>query len=383
MKNYWFIIASKVYFVEKNGKVLLYHTENGNFMKVENEKIIVLLQKMHEKTNLGVLEMDENFIKDIEIQDFINESVSKQICKLVEKNENEPKPVQLLPILNLQRDVEKLQKEGGRSVGEDVLKYLSEIKFCLLDKNKILDFDLLKKVLKTLKFAPNKKIIFTGTNIFEYPHFKELLTFLKSEQIEASFSFHYRDANIETLKVLSDFKKKILINFPVNFEILTNLLPFSDEKTTFDFSITSEEDYAETEKILESSGIKNYHIKACYTGENDTFLKANIFLNEDDILNGNISQRMIFAHQKLNTHFFGALYISPNGDVRANPNTAVLGNLQNKSLLQLAEKELFENSAWLQIRDKEPCSNCLYQYLCPSPSNYESAIGKFNLCKVH
>lgn len=40
------------------------------------------------------------------------------------------------------------------------------------------------------------------------------------------------------------------------------------------------------------------------------------------------------------------------------------------------------NTAWRRIREEEPCNLCLYQYLCPSPSNYEAVIGKTNLCHV-
>ncbi|GHV34163.1 hypothetical protein FACS1894178_1130 [Bacteroidia bacterium] len=382
MKNYWFIISSKVYFVEKHGNALLYHTENGNFIKVKNGKILALLQKMHERQNLGVIEIDENLIKDVDVYDFINQSISKQICKLVEKKANYPKPVQLMPVLNLQRDVEKLKKETDRSVGEDVLKYLSEITLHLLDKDETLDFNSVKKILKVLKFASNRKIILTGINVFDYQYFNDLLTFLRAEKIEASFAFNSTNLNSKKIKELSDFKKEISVNFPLDIDILTKIMPFSDEKTTFGFTITSEENYRATEKLIEQLKIKNYNISAYYTGENEVFFKENIYPNESDILNGKLSQRVIFAHQKLNTNFFGALYIFPNGDVKANPNTAVLGNLDDFSILQLAEKELLTNTAWRKIRDEKPCCDCLYQYLCPSPSNYEFEIGKANLCNV-
>jgi pseudo-rSAM protein len=84
----------------------------------------------------------------------------------------------------------------------------------------------------------------------------------------------------------------------------------------------------------------------------------------------------------MNTNFFGALYIYPDGTVKANPNTASIGKLIDTDILQIAETELIKNSAWRKIRDQEPCCQCLYQFLCPSPSNYEFAIGRPNLCHV-
>jgi len=45
-------------------------------------------------------------------------------------------------------------------------------------------------------------------------------------------------------------------------------------------------------------------------------------------------------------------------------------------------KEMLDNTAWRKIRNDYPCCDCIYQWLCPSPSNYELAIGKPNLCHV-
>lgn len=41
-----------------------------------------------------------------------------------------------------------------------------------------------------------------------------------------------------------------------------------------------------------------------------------------------------------------------------------------------------QRNNWMKIRNKKPCSNCIYQYLCPPPSKYESMIGKMNLCHI-
>lgn len=38
--------------------------------------------------------------------------------------------------------------------------------------------------------------------------------------------------------------------------------------------------------------------------------------------------------------------------------------------------------AYFLKRVQNPCNACIYQWLCPSPSNYELAIGKPNLCHV-
>jgi pseudo-rSAM protein len=134
--------------------------------------------------------------------------------------------------------------------------------------------------------------------------------------------------------------------------------------------------------LIEEHHIEIYKITPFYSGKNLAFFESDIYLTAQDILSETPIQRMIFARQKLISHFFGALLIYPNGDVKANPNQAVIGNLAQENLLKIAKKELAVNTAWRQIRNKKPCNQCLYQYLCPSPSNYEWVIGQQNLCHV-
>ena len=94
-----------------------------------------------------------------------------------------------------------------------------------------------------------------------------------------------------------------------------------------------------------------------------------------------MSKRDIFIRQTLNISYFGKLYIEPDGKVYANLDNAPLGMIDD-SPHDLVYKELTEGHSWLHIRDQEPCRECVYQWLCPSPSNYERVIGKPDLCKM-
>lgn len=98
---------------------------------------------------------------------------------------------------------------------------------------------------------------------------------------------------------------------------------------------------------------------------------------------GQIEQRVVFAHQKMNTNFFGQIVLLPNGDVKANPNGKVLGNIHHDHISNMLEKELVGTDFWRKIRDQKPCVDCLFQFICPSPFNYETVIGRPNLCTVY
>ena len=72
----------------------------------------------------------------------------------------------------------------------------------------------------------------------------------------------------------------------------------------------------------------------------------------------------------------------PNGDVFANLQNSKLGNICTDSILSMLHKELREGKSWFHLRTEYPCSECLYQWLCPSPSNCELTIGRPNLCHI-
>ena len=73
--------------------------------------------------------------------------------------------------------------------------------------------------------------------------------------------------------------------------------------------------------------------------------------------------------------------IFPNGNVYADVNEPPLGTVDD-SPLSIVYKEISEGKSWLRIRKQAPCNGCVYQWLCPSPSNYETIIGQQNLCHL-
>lgn len=59
----------------------------------------------------------------------------------------------------------------------------------------------------------------------------------------------------------------------------------------------------------------------------------------------------------------------------------VIGNLTD-SLYDVVYREMTEGNSWFHVRKDTPCCDCCYQWLCPAPSCYESALKKPNLCNV-
>ncbi|MDR1345829.1 MAG: TIGR04150 pseudo-rSAM protein [Bacteroidales bacterium] len=403
-KNYWLYIASHVYCRIQEGRALLYNTQSGTCIECASGEIIVLLQSLHEKKNLGAVCFEGKKLAEEPYRSFLAEFCEKNMGGLAEVEQD--KPIQLMPILNLQRDVEKLQKDRERSSGENVLQYLQELNIYVNDtcdvqcplcttcfrqglcctsnrkQSHSLSKSTLQKILTQIQYAPVGKLNIFGGNISEYAYFKELETLLQPFKEYTHLWVHYANAgNAERL--LSGFKYDVPVTPPIDETWLcTCLNRLNGEQTTWHFFITGEEDYQQTEQMLEKYAIPNYVWRPVYTQANRTFFEEQVYMTRDDIFSKPLSFRQIFAHQKLNTHFFGSLTVLANGDVYANVNSAKLGNVRTDSILNLINKEMSENTAWRRTRDKAPCTDCLYQYLCPSPSNYERVIGQPDLCRI-
>ena len=402
-KNYWLYVEPHVYCNSKHGQIILYNTKSTNYLESADEKIVALVQELYQKQNLGALFFDGVKLTEEPYKSFITEFCEKGMGGLVDSAHE--KPIQLMPALNLQRDVEKLKMERERSSGENVLHYLLQLNLyinqecsqqCLHcntyfqqqlccakahTKKDVLSVPTLQSVFNQIKYSSAGRINILGGNILTYPDRNELRNLLHNDE-RVYLWLHYIHI-AESSEIISGFKYDIPVTFPLNelaFESCSEKM--KDEKTCYHFFILNENEYEQTEKLIEKYAIANYNIHPIYVKENLRFFEENIYMNKDDLFTTSLSFRQIFAHQKLNTNFFGSLTILPNGDVYANVNSQPLGNIHSNSVLHLIDEEMSNNTAWRTIRDKKPCAECLYQFLCPSPSNYETAIGKFNLCNI-
>ena len=80
---------------------------------------------------------------------------------------------------------------------------------------------------------------------------------------------------------------------------------------------------------------------------------------------------------------FGKLFILNNGDIYANLNSTKIGIHGKDSISKVLYRELNKKNSWLQTRKNvEPCTNCVFDVLCPPISNYEYVLRKNNLCHI-
>jgi pseudo-rSAM protein len=388
-------------------KALIYNINTGLHVEITNKAVLFLIKLIHKKENLGVTLLKSDVLKDNDCYILIQQIVNSELLDIVEKTPNDCKPIRLMPVLNIQRDIEKLKKTDKRAIGEDALYYLSSMVIhvnsicnqkcyycssyhkqftcCTSNTNhneNELDIDSVLRLIKQIEYSPLKTINIIGGNIFAYHNLQKLTESIPSN-IQSHYWIHYLNLYKHNCKIIPQTSyKDIVINFPINHSLFEKEVKQLDKNTILHFIIENISHYKQIKNLIGSFDESHYDILPFYNGRNLDFFKKYVFISGEDILSGTKEQRVIFCNQAINSNFFGSLYVYSNGDVRASSSSEVIGNIRDNKLIEIISKELDINTSWRKIRDESPCASCIYKHLCPPPSNYEYAIGKYNLCHI-
>lgn len=150
----------------------------------------------------------------------------------------------------------------------------------------------------------------------------------------------------------------------------------------FYFLIENNKQYNLAKSLIHKYNIIKYTFTLTYNGNNMSFFQKYVYLSKKDILSHPHSKQDIFINTILNKISFGKLSIFPNSQVYSDIHDKSLGNLRQNTIPELIYKEMTQRNIWLNTRNQKPCKNCIFQYLCPPPSQYERMIRKLDLCKI-
>lgn len=359
---------------------LLYNTIDRITIESDKCEVIELLQATLQHKNYGVILLSDERLQNKSIKDFIRELRMKYMGDIIDVTLSKGKPIQLLPFFNfLDTDKFEIYKRHNFSLNRNVLNKLFEISIYVDNSINI------KKLIPFLESVPEKLSINIIGNIEEVTKYKELLSFLNIHDSPKNMVISYMCVIPLQPVFDNNFSYSIEVSFPVDSRLLYNSMQILHNQALpfeYIFSVSSLSDCQQANQLIEKFQIEKYQLRPIYTGDNIHFFKENVFISKEDILSTHISIRDIFANQILNTNDFGKVNIMPNGDVFANLNHPSLGNIYKNSIYDLIRKEILEGKSWLRIRNQDPCNECVYQWLCPSPSDYEIAINSPNLCHV-
>lgn len=383
-KNYWLTIEPYVYINFSQSSVLLYNTLDAEHIESASSTIVQLVQKITEKKNCGVCQLTNQELENKEIKNFIIDIREKFIGDILPIGLSENKPIQLTPFLNFQQDKTRLNLQPNISIGDNILNYLHEVNI-IFDKNNELNIAVFNEVIEQLQVVPTINLC---KNILEYSQLPALFNSLSKTNGKKIIINNYQDLDINNLllaNIEEEYSFLINVKLPINKYHWNSLIPLllSKWKIKFEFQIEKEEDLTEVDQLVNNYSIEKYQLKPIYNYENIDFFRKNIYLTKSDIFSAPLSMKEIFANQILNTYNFGRIYIKSNGNVFTKGNEVPIGNVKKDTIKRIILNEISIGNSWLNIRANQPCSDCLNQWLCPSPSDYETAIGKPNLCHVY
>lgn len=374
--DYWFTIEPYVYINIVDKCALLYNTLDGVCIESNQPEVISLLQEVLQEENCGVTLLNSERFQQPEIYKFVDELREKYMGDVIDICLSEGKPVQVFPYINYSN---KRNKKCNFAFMENLLQSLFEVNIHL---DQTSDIEKLKAYLRSVPANSAFNIIGDWRNV---KNGKVLMEFLNQKPTLKSIVSFYTDIPILDAAFKNDFLYKISVNFPISklkWEKSIDLMQNQDLPFGYVFDVTSLSDYQEAQSLIAEYQIEKYQLNPVYTGNNIDFFKENIFLSKEDVLSTQFSMRDLFCKRLINKNDFGKIHIMADGMIYANINHPMLGNMRTHNISEIIQKEIEMGQSWLRIRNSSPCDKCLYQDLCPSPSDYEIAIGYPNLCHL-
>lgn len=402
MKKYWMVLYPDVFLWCKGEKGLLYHSAlNKSFVFDNKGRIRELTEQLLQPENLYCIEVTEELYRQHEVFSWCYAVTDCQAGKLVDQEEGK-KPVSFMPVLNLQKDVDRLRGDTFRTEGEDLLTYLHEVILYIggrcevageyyrqvlypVHSERMLEVGEIIRFLRQTVGSGLRMVHILGGDLLEYAEKDKLLKALEEFPVEKCFYFldqEFVRNKTEIRKFIGEncrlkliCEKAFLLNEAIDY--------LRVEKITVDLIgvVQSANEYQQMMDIIQECQWETFEVKPVYTGHNMQFFVHNVFVTEEDVQHPGLNRRQVFAHQVLNTHFFGQLTIMPDGQVYGNVNRKALGSI-NDSLYTLLYREMDKPDSWRRIRDDLPCRKCVYQWLCPSPSGYEFVMKRPDLCRI-
>jgi len=400
MKKYRLILSQDTFLWVKNNEGLVYQSKkNRVFVFFLSEKIHEICNYLLEIEHLYTVGLTEDELSAPDVRLFVDKLLEIDAGRLISDTDTVKGSVSLMPILKNHENIDDFVLKHERGVGGNIIQHIHVLTFYINGSKYGNDHFYLQTIFPTrhkstldaekiIRFIRNSKNQFLNNinlvgNIFSFPDFEELFHHIEVFKIPATICITASDVltNKELLKKTDWHDKtcfRILMDKKNNIEHVITFFEDIDTPFSVDFLIFSEQDYLDIEQI---SATINSNFVPMYNGENIDFFESNVFIRHEEILASALSKREIFKRQATNVNHFGKLTVLPDENVYADVNQTPLGTIDD-TVYSIVYKEFTEGKSWFRVRNIAPCKDCIYQWLCPSPSNYEMIIGKVNLCHV-
>ena len=382
-----------------DNEVLFYNTDSGSKIKMpQSRSISDFVNLLLNPNNLYSIR-EEEIPNDNSVRELIESLALEFMVDFVEYDK--AKPIVIPPFLKCHEQIwENKTGTVDSSLLTDLYIYLngscernclnckkmsSQMTHCMKDVGEI-SLDEIERIISDIQsYTQPVSIHLCGGDIRKYSSLYELSILLKRKEISPLVHISYLNWTPSICKQLElcapqyIFSVEIPINTSSIREVVTRCKLCNDR---MEIVVASDDDIEMAENIIKREKLKAVSIIPFYDGSNLDFFQRHVFVEEDDIIQSRPSKQMIFRRMLFNINNIGKIILRSNGKYYSNLNKPALGK-KDQPLSSIIEKEWRNGESWRNIRSWAPCSSCVYQYLCPSPSNYEYVIGKNNLCMLN
>lgn len=382
-KHHILYVDGHVYISHKPNNILLYNfiESRGQTFYVKDDltnQIFSILSRP-ENANRTVLPEDYKKSEDLcNIIQFLHNNFWGDVIILPE---NQEPPACFMPICNLEgvksHTLNDLQSitialNGTSSLFEIPIQNQLPLMYCS-PRNDFINYDTLISFLGDVPNDVGIRII--GGDLSSYPFLKEVLTYLQSRfQNIAIFSYYkFYDEYLYSLNV----NKNIIIR---GDEFYNTGKYVKSDKINLHFIVDSRAAYRNIlNHFPEATLGLNKYVWPINLTTNSQKIRLLISFDKKTLTKSRIQLHNYFLNKILNRHFYGQLYIAPSGNVHTNYNFKPIGTIHD-SIMDCLNR-IDENDSWFHIRNFKPCSECVFQWLCPPPTNYEISMGIKSLCQ--
>jgi pseudo-rSAM protein len=386
--KYWFYLNKDTFFWINDQHLLIYNSTNTKSINYDIDPLIKeTFHELSNPKNLYCISLSDKQLQNENIHQFIQKVESIHAGKIVKQVDMSLRPVIIPPILKFQPNLTDIA--GFNNLNENILLNLHDLFISLIDKNSNthLNWIQLKKLLSSLS---SQKIYLIGKELILFQNAIKLLQFLVKKKISFSIQLEINSEidniinYIQELKLEFHFEYKIILSKKYTLDQIKKIISKFQQLSCsikWEIKISSIEDYRHYESIFKELNIDSVFFSPVYNTKNNDFFNEYILLNENDLQNYQISKKEIFKHQILNTNYFGKLYVDAFGKIYAHSKFDSIGTI-DEDIRSIIYKELTSGNSWLKVRNQAPCNNCIYQWICPSPSDLELELKQNKLCTL-
>ena len=393
MKKYWLILYPDTFLWVKQDRGCIYNAKNYKKIYFENKRELSNLTKsLLDIDQLYRIDLSKELLQKPQIKKWVDEIISSESGQLVLDDGINKRPVSMKPELKVQDDVKYYEWEHKRGIDGHIIDNLHKIIIHIngsyygniaytkqtiyhpVQTSSVLHHGIISSFVKNARSCSYLREMALVGDIASYPNFKGLLSDILDFGFRRISVYCLDNDFLKYIETNQDWENKA-ISYTVlvsDYSVIKKLMKVIKQlpPVSFIFLIRSEEEYENANSCIEKNELSKVEIVPIYTEENLSFFENNLYIDSESISG---------IQQKLNIFSFGNLIVLPDGKIYANLNDPSIGTV-NDTPHSVVYHELTEGKSWLKIRNQEPCSDCVYQWLCPSPSNYEAVIGKPNLC---